>query len=91
MKRTRTTWNILTLLPMAVAIVIAAEWERVLELCRSIALQRPEDNRLAGAEQTASSTPQLKAEWCTVTENGKRQLRMRWRVPANTRAGHNVA
>jgi hypothetical protein len=35
--------------------------------------------------------PRLKMKWIIVTENGKRQLRMQWSVPANSNASRRSA
>ena len=37
--------------------------------------------------QTGENEPRLEMKWIIVSENGKRQLRMQWSVPANSGAG----
>ena len=42
-------------------------------------------------DDTTRNKPRLEMKWIIVTENGKRQLRMQWSVPANSMAGRQAA
>ena len=94
MKYTSNTWNTLTLLPIAIAIVFSAGLEWILKARPSIDFQKTLDRTSKSVpreEQMAGNKPEVRMHWHTVTENGRRQLRLRWRIPANSRDRREVA
>jgi len=78
MKRTKQVWKALAAFPIAIGVIISAGREWILRSWPSTEfsnnLNRPRNGR--------GDKRRLRAQWVTVTENGKLRLRMQWSTPA---------
>jgi hypothetical protein len=87
MKRASQAWNTLAALPTAMALIISFGWEWILRSWPSTDVRKS----LGRPRKGMPNQPKLEIAWVAVTDNGKRQLLMRWSASAKSGLGQGAA